>query len=367
MIGTIIIYGTSFGLSILLCNLYQNKKSIKDNKKLYKIFPFICIFPVVVIATVRYGVGTDYFTYVDIYSDVASRFSISLIFNYYQEPMNIIMYYLSSVLFGGSTGMFFLFSFITSYFIFKGIENFKSTLSMPFAFFIFFMTYYLISYNAMRQMVAVSIIFYAYKYIMQRNLKSYLLFIIIAMLFHSTSFIAVSFYFIFPTEKNKEASKIKSIIFYIFILISPFIMEILTLIIFYIIEKYGIYNKYANLINRQANVYYLLYIIPILLFILFFRNKLLKINYKYEILIKMMFLQIPLQFIGNYIAFADRLSLYVSISQVVLIPIILFNIRNKEDKIIATTLMIIWYIFYHAFMFIVLGSNGVYPYQSIIK
>src|SRR5699024_3073697 len=72
--------------------------------------------------------------------------------------------------------------------------------------FIYFMYYYIETFNIVRQAIAMSIIFYSFKYIiLNRKFSLYVFWIFIAFLFHKASVIALAYYFIpFDFEKIKK-------------------------------------------------------------------------------------------------------------------------------------------------------------------
>lgn len=368
MIKSICIYWASFVSSLILSKKYEKKIKRLDIKKIKKNSNFwliLCIAPVVFVSTIRYGVGTDYFSYIESYNYVAQNFSISLVFNYYQEPLNVILYYLSYILFHSELAMFFIYSFITMVFIVCGIKNFRNDISIPFALFIFYMTQYHVSYNGIRQMVAVSIIFFSYKYVIDRKFTKYLLYVILAALFHKSAIFMILLYFLCPTT-DEMLLKTRNNIFYIGILLTPIIVPAIAKLVPLITSKLGIYQKYVSQ-KGQENFKFLLYVIPPLILIILYRSKILKENYRYEFFIKLMFLQIPLQYMGYYIAYFDRFSLYVSGAQIILFPFLINSLEIKDDKNILYLSLIFWYLFYYIIMFIILKSNEVYPYTSIFS
>ncbi len=110
---------------------------------------------------------------------------------------------------------------------------------------------------------------------------------------------------------------------------------------------------------------FLLYIIPTLIPIFIFKKEILKVDYRYNFFIRLILLQIPFQFAGNYIAYVDRFALYSSVIQIVLIPIMVNAIMDPKVKKYVKYGVIAWYVLYYIGMFIFLNSNLTYPYVSI--
>lgn len=356
MIGSMLLYGITFAMSLSIATLLQRKGS---NWLMF----ILCLAPAVFTATIRHGVGTDYFGYVQTYYHVERIFSPSLIFSYHQEPLNVLIYRAASIIFGNPVGMFFLYSWLTLSFILLGIISFRDMLSIPFSLFIFFMTYYHVTFNGMRQMLAVAIVFYGFRYIIDRKFASYLIVIVIATMVHKSAFIAVLFYFLGP-EKNSKVKNRRTHIYYLTILATPIVVPLVARILPVVTSILGIYHGYT-LRPGQQNLNFLLYIVPMTAVIVLYRRRILRWNDKTDFFVKTTLLQIPLQSFGYFVAYADRLALYAGVAQVVLMPMLVSSIQPKRERALVTVILVFWYIFYYSVMFIVLGSNQVYPFVSI--
>ena len=145
----------------------------------------------------------------------------------------------------------------------------------------------------------------------------------------------------------------------------PFVSHIIQRICSFL----GIYNKYFKEYNVSTTYGFLLYIMPLVFLLIIGARKKKKYSEEYDInenekiynfYFRLYILQIPLQLLGNYIAYADRMALYLLPSQIILLPVFLSFM--KKNKAFFSFLVIVWYIFYYVFMFIILKSNGVYTF-----
>ncbi len=350
MTKSILIYGITFLFSIYFSFLYSKVK----NKNAKILLFLLSIAPPVFISTFRYGVGTDFFGYrTSYFSIIENCHDISSILSYYQEPLHVVINLIAYHLFNSYTGFLFLSSFIFMFFSFKGIIKYADKVPIPFSYFIYLLVMFSPFLNGVRQLIAVAIFFNAYKYIFERKFWKYLLIIIFASLFHKSALLCLPLYFVWSDEgKNNKLFYLVEICFIIVIpYLGPFVQKVC--------EYLGIYGKYFE--NYQVNTTYgfLLYILPILLLLLFVRKKESK-DQLFDFLLRIYLLQIPLQVFGNVISYADRLSLYVLPAQAVLFPY--FANSLKENKVVVKTLIVIWYLLYYIIMFIILKSNGAYPY-----
>ena len=353
MIKSILIYGLTFIISIYFSFLYSKAK----DKKMRLVLFILAIALPVFISTFRYGVGTDFFAYRTSYYSIAEKcHDIKSILDYYQEPLHVVINLIAYNVFNNYKGFLFLASLFFMIFSFKGILKYEDKVSVPFAYFIFLLTLFSPSLNGIRQLIAVAIFFNSYKYIYEKNFWKFLLIIIFASLFHKSALLCLPLYFIWIDNGKHNRIFYSLIIAFIFII--PYLSPIIQKLCAYL----GIYNKYFEKYEATTTYGFLLYILPILIVLLLVRKKKTS-DPIFTFLLRVYILQIPLQIFGNVISFADRLSLYVLPSQIVLFPYFV-NTLNK-NKLIAKIIVILWYLFYYIIMFIVLKSNEVYPYTFI--
>lgn len=387
MIITTIIYGLTFFISIFLLYIYE--KNNKVNSKLINILLIIGgILPLIFLSTVRYKVGIDYDTYIKHYIQIREWFDFELLFEFYsREPLYVLTTYIGGLLdfFKNGTGIFFVYASIFVGCTFKGILNFKDKISIPLSIFIFCTTYYLVSYNTARQMIAVAIIFWNFKNIWEKKPIKYIIFTIIAGMFHKTAYVMLFLYLLSLKVESKKINKA----FYILIALSPIFMYPLYQVLVFIANNYGFYKHYTNM-TAEVDLKFLLYVIPTLIMITLHRKEILKIDSRNEILYRILYLQIPAQFLGCYIPYADRIAVYFGFFQIIAMPLILKKdfVKTEKDKNISDLtkqnyftsiynkyntkdnwkfIIILWYIFYFIVMYIILNSNGVYPYQTILN
>lgn len=142
-------------------------------------YHFLAIIFIAFIVGYRYKVGTDWDSY-KLYFERGVFNEGKIEIGY--RVINQIVFYLN----GKYTFAFFIISFISWYFIFKGFP----TLLLPLGiYFLFCDEWFFFSTNGVRQFMAFGFIFYATKYLSEKNIKRYLLWIFIAGLFHRTAWI----------------------------------------------------------------------------------------------------------------------------------------------------------------------------------
>lgn len=353
---SIFVYALTITITVFFAWLYEKKA----NTKIKKILMFILIVSVpIIISTFRYKVGIDFNSYKEYYDIVVRRYtnhiSMPPVFEKGFILVNIIAYYV----FNNAQGAFFLLSTLFVCFSIGGIIRFKDKVSLPISTLIFMTFFYSASFNGTRQLIASSIIFFGLSYLLEKKYIKYFLIVLLAIMFHRTSVLAFLFPLIVPRNKEKidYNDKIFNIVIFALIILFP----ILKIALQYICELLHVYSSYFEM-TGDSSIKFLLYIMPPLLLVLYFRKNIIDADYKNLFLIRLMILQIPLQFMGCYVRYMDRLSLYVSTSQIIIMSMLTKNVDEKHKKLVKW-LVISWYIFYYIFVYIFLNGNGVYPYK----
>lgn len=248
---------------------YKSKKSI-NNWCASLIFLFMGF---------RYDVGWDFRWYfplaqrtdLRVYSIFSTIGDIGIFenlkFQYLRlEIFNKILYQVTW--FFNQPQLFFLFSsFIIIFLIKKGLDNKKIYSVYPWLFFLGLPMFMLPFFSIIRQAMAVSLIFYGYKYITSGNLKKFLVTVFLASLFHGSAIFSLPLFFL-----GKIKVKRKSM--FIFFLSSFISLEGIKIIL-----NLGIFSKYRAYITDGVGaggkiIYFLVILIGI--FILIIYNKLIK-------------------------------------------------------------------------------------------
>lgn len=353
---SVIIYILTIAITVFFTWNYEKKA----DTKLKKILLFLTIIAIpVIISTFRYKVGIDFDNYKEYYDIILRRFHAGEKMPPQFEIGFIIVNLIAYFIFNNAQGAFFLISLMFVVFSIGGIIKFKDKISIPIATLIFMTFYYSASFNGARQLLAGSIVFYGLSYLLNKKYLKYFFFVIFACLFHKTAMIAFLFYFLVPKEKNKLDYYDKK--FNICVMLSIILLPLIKKIMELICNNLNFYSSYFS-IEPDRSIYFLLYILPPLTVLLLFRKRIIEKDSKNLFWIRLMILQLPLQFAGCFIAYIDRLSLYVSISQIIIMSLLYKEIEGKYKTLIKI-FIIVWYIFYYVFVYIFLNGNGVYPYN----
>lgn len=191
------IYILTLFLSLIFAKLAVNAKLYPALTGTYYIFAVLAFLPFAFNASLRGEVGTDWVIYNAYYYEISNggrEFSEPL-FNL----LNRVLYNISS----NSALLFATVALITLSLFFIGI--FQNSEMIPYSILLFFMTgKYFSSLNQIRQMLAMSIFFFAWKYIRERQPGRYFVCILTAYMIHSSSIIYIPLYFLYGIQFDSK-------------------------------------------------------------------------------------------------------------------------------------------------------------------
>lgn len=200
------------------------------NKKIYISSFYISYIILTLLLILRKGQGTDYYNYESIYEGVKNANSIiEAIFITHGEIGFLASNYISIKL-GFTFELFMMaFSFVTMIIYLPFFKNQCNKSIIPL--FIFYSTFFLIyAFSAIRQGLAIAIILsYCYPAILKHNFKRFLLFLIIASIFHTATIICILMPFIYKIRIQKP---ILFILFIFFSIIGLLRFDLLSLVPF---------------------------------------------------------------------------------------------------------------------------------------
>jgi len=380
MIKSTIIYFSAFLLSIACAYLYQmngaNTKHYfvrwKDRiiplpNPLNGLYYLSVLFPPVFLGTVRFGIGTDFFNYLARFYILEKQVRMEGVIATLassKEPLYTLMNLVSDFVFPNQEwGIFLLSSLLILVPVLLTLDYFREYLSIPMGLFMYYMYYYLVGYNTLRQMIAVSIVLYSFRFLVDKQPGKYLTTIIIATLFHNTALLSTVFYLI--NFGKRGTSVIKNIILYLVILVSP----ILIIPAISVVSKIPVLSAYItshDLAFSGFSLFYLVDLIPTLVPLIFFRKNIKEKEEKFEALLNLSLLIVPLTILSAFQSWAFRLKYYISILSIILVPLGIGSIKNRYERVLMYLLFVLFYLLYFVGIFIITGTDEAFPYESIL-
>lgn len=152
---------------------------------------FLCLIVVILslICGLRnYDSGIDTQTYVNLLrliSEGKSEYAYGLE-DSFKTIVKLIMY-----IYDSPTCVFIICSFITNAFVFASFYKYKKYASLSIMVLFYICAFYMHTFNIMRQMCSVAIIFFSVNYLIENKIIRYLLGLGVASLFHLSSIISV--------------------------------------------------------------------------------------------------------------------------------------------------------------------------------
>lgn len=354
------LYLASFGITLLNIHFVRRRQTNKAKTKL-SIKNFFCIvilsWPILLVYGLRFDVGIDYFSYLKFFLSVQNSEYGDMEIGY------VVLNIIASKIFNDGYGIFVMTGILFAFIVYLLAEVYKDDVSSVFMLYIFLLVYFGVSCNGVRQTIAVTISVYAYQYAMKHKFIHFAAVIVVAALFHKSALFLIPLYFLTFIKGYVGINLFKVFCCLLGFLCIFFQNKILMFI--QSIEMYAVYaGKLGNLGNPGMDaMVFLLYVLPVLILIEFSKSGLLNKKKKYQFLIMLMWVQIPIQCCGVFNHTLERMSLYCSIPQIVLIPAIVKYVKDPINRKMWGYVYKGWYLFYFLVMEMYLVGSGIKHYQ----
>ena len=367
-----------FLITIALVYLYEHSWKKSSTVALLILELTIILLPSLLGGFRNITVGTDNLNYYNFFQYTASHgLKESLGSTYFSVEVElekgfILFMWLVSRL--GDSFFYFAFttSFVTFLLVFEAIKYFKERYSMTIMVMMYLFIYYCPLYNYVRQGIALAIIFFAYRYVENKQFFKYVLLVLVASMLHSSAIVSIFIYVIFFFKEkirfNKYVVLVVAVVF-ILIVIGPNLINNLLVQL----SKVGIRSetllKYArrfSYINQYSFVpVHMLRALPQLIVSTFFLKKIIGLDEQIKGYYILCWVQFFFMILGCAFEPFSRISLYFNYSVFILLPAISKCQINKSARLffnagLTVYCVVYWMIFtvlnYYGF------SSPVYPY-----
>jgi hypothetical protein len=348
-------------LSILFYSIIPNNENddgtINLNTKIFITLSFVILW---FVAGFRGDFTSDYKNYADLY-DYFNSFDFINIFqmDFSQEIGYVIFSRFIGLFFKDSVFLMIATSFLILFLFYKELIRDSLCLWLSILLFINVGSYYT-SFNIMRQIIAVAIVFGGSKYLYNRKLGKYIIIILIATLFHTTALIMLPFYFILNLKFNQRnitvmfASAIFAVIF-----LKPVIQIAVNL-------GFSRYSNYANgnFTYGMTGLNITSAVVPIAILIFSFLNhKIIDFEErKNNIWLNAIIFYAFFSVLGLKIQMLQRFAEFFTPYILLIIPLVISKINNKYLRTIYFFIIISLLI---AFNYITLSGTGYDPFYFI--
>lgn len=347
---SVIIYFSTFCLLIVI-----SLRATKENK-LSKVYPIIIA--LTLLAGFRnYSVGIDTLQYVHKFNEISfGRLEYAYGLEYTFRYICKSLLYIND----SPTFLFFIFSLLTNILIIIRLWDFRSVSNFTMMVMCYYCTFYFYTFNIVRQMCAVAIIFFATRYLEKGKYINYLAGVVIAYCFHNSSIIGLILFFTeFFRWSDLKVSQKRFLI--AILLITPWGGKQ----IYQQIERYTIYlDGTSYRIGSMLAIKFLLYLFFIFVIILpqhKTNNSLLnKNNNNYVIYYG---IGIVLTTLGYIFPYMERIGIYFYLFEGCFWGKIIEKVKGK-DKIFYSLLLgsiLMYYLYGDLFV----GGQGQLPYYFV--
>lgn len=333
-----------------------NKQVFKiTNQRIYFLIVFLILF---FISAFRNGLGTDYISYAEKYTDPSLTKGISFLFKFiFIHGLRLIT--TDSVIF------FIVTAFITNYFITKTIYKWSSAIWISLIIYIF--SFYLSTFNLVRQFLAISLFFYFGLNCIQNKKKWHYIFVLLLIAqIHFAAYFLILFLFFKDRKRKISFYLILWSISIIFVLFKDFQLSIVEYIFKFLANfsfisgKFTLYSEkcYVFLDMGKTNLQLIVKNLLLLIFFIGF-NKL--HEEKIILYFNLFFFGIILgNFLNIFAQIGPRMAYYGEFALILLVPeyIKLFKPIRKAILII---LFIVFFISYGFHRFYVKGESEAIP------
>lgn len=336
----------------------------QDIKNKYFIGFLFAMFPVVLLVSLRYGIGEDYFAYEGMYN-ILHRASVKTYLHYhvlsfsdyYVEPL----YYILNRIAPSYTFLQFLIFSLLAVNLAATENQFPE--ANGFIIYIFLCCNFVYALNATRYVLGLSYVMLGIAYLLKNKNIKFFICIAIAALLHKTFLIAIVFFLI----KGRTNPKLNWILNKVMIgvalgsaILIPILMKFASNIS--IFSRYFSTELYSAASSAEMSSLWVMHILPVAITLFFVPKECFEKDAFFSTLFRIYILEVPFRFMAFYNVWYGRLARIPQVVEVFMIPFILSIQKNKTNKLVLTAYYIVWYLFYFVYYYI---TDGATEYQWI--
>lgn len=315
---------------------------LKINKKMYCILIGFAMLGLVSARDISMGMSDTEFIYLPIFNKLAQS-SIVESYRYIERNDLEVVFYMLTKLFTLVSNNYRIYLIILAipfnFFVSRFIYKYSKIPSLSFILFCS-LNYFGMEFTLLRHCIAISFVIWSYDYIVKKDLKKFIICVLLATLFHKT---AIIFLLAYPLSKVETGYKNFFAIVVSLVVSVTFGKRLLQIIITFINSR-----RYLNYLNPEADSLTFFFMnLLILLFIYMFIRKYSK-EPEYKALMNIYTIGICISSCTIFIGEAFRLSTFFTIFSIIILPnaiYLLSNIKNKTCMILCFNVFLIMYFF----------------------
>ncbi|HWR24204.1 MAG TPA: EpsG family protein [Feifaniaceae bacterium] len=355
-----LVYATNLALVFVFAFLadhlrVQAAAGIRGGAKPNLWFVFLVIASLTLVAGLRFMVGTDYVNYSIAYQDIRTDFGQAV-----QIHDTEYGYMALAWIFGCFFKMPFAFlaflALLTNMLVVLSLRESSEMFWFSCVLYIL-MYFYFTTFNLVRQSLAVSITFFAHKHLVEKKFFHYLLFVLLASLFHYSALILIPIYFVVHRPAWSR------LIFFGFIavgLVLVFYDSVMN-VVFSLLSgtRYSVYEEVVTEAGDGVGILRIAVAAAPVALSLLFKGRLKEHN----VIVNMSAINLMITLLATRQIYFVRMSFYFSIYYLLLLPVLVGLLKDAKTKFIACLALLFCY---GAYCYVLLPvEGGVLPYQTI--
>lgn len=341
----------------LLAEMRSLSEELENNhSKFRNFFIFIALLALILVSGLRYGVGTDYFTYYEMYKYWVPKADITTT----SDPGFIILCKLLYSISPNPQLMFLVTSIITNILIVVTLK--RHSYDFPFSMYLYVTTFtYYATFNGLRQSMSVAITFIGLKYLIERDWKKYFGIVLLASMFHQSSLIMIPVYFI---VNHKFISKKSLIIFTFFLGVLIFYNGFLNSL--FIALQGSNYEGYKEVVSESGNgahiFRFLVQLLPMIIIFIFYKRIPNYESKEVNIIINLSFLGLLFMMLSLKHWLFARIATPFNMYYLLLIPMLLClsNVNAKTNRFFYYVIIVCY--FSYSYVLLRSGESNILPY-----
>ena len=326
-------------------------------KKKWSIYDFLTLLILILYSSIRYGIGSDYFLYRNIYNlsynlDYIATNRTGIGFSYIYN-----FFYMAGLTYQQVIAIYATITIICFYIFFK---KYSSNPGLSILLFVG-LGFYTASFNGFRQIMSLSILLWGFSFFIEKKYLRAICLAMISFLIHSSSLFGILLYTCVYLLRNK---KINFIWFYGISIALSFSYRILFEKIILLFNQYAGYINYDSVPGVGTYLIVLFYLCITIFLILRNKKKIIENNPNGNFMINILIIgnAIMLFQLKNWLF--TRIAVYCTIFVPILISEYYEYSNLKKNKEMSLLLYIIIFIYYLIYVY---SFGGVVPYRTIFS
>ena len=313
-------------------NLKLTYKVSKVNiNRLAIYFAFVLV---VLFAGLRYEIGYDYPKYL-------AGFLFDSELRHWEPLFNFLTRVIREINFGlDSQALFLVFSFLTITILYQALKKYSQHYRLSLLLYLLIPALYLNTFSVVRQGIAMVILFYGLYYLTVKvNKRRYLLFGVLAFLFHYSSIFVVLTYVLFGRFFNRTYSWMV----YTFAIGLSFALSLTHASKYILLSLPGKFSIYGTS-EMEVSVLKIVIVNLFFFFLLFQKNQFVKTRL-HRYLFNSLFLATFLLNVFSDFIYVTRIAQYFMIAEIILLPVYIYSFKTKWMQKTMMVLLLSYYMF----------------------